>query len=139
VLRVVAMRALASAIHTRSRGPYPYASQSTSTQSTTQPQPYRLARGIAALFLASAAYQVLPLVPSALVEHAIKLMRTDKPFLQDAGMSRLRWLVQFEPARQKAMELGALEVLSAMDIRQEREQYRTSLMNTLSEKGRGGT
>ena len=69
---------------------------------------------IAALFMASAAYTVFPLVPSALVEHTIKLMRTDQPFLQDAGMSRLEWLARFEPARRRARELGAVVVVEAM-------------------------
>jgi len=77
-------------------------------------QPHRAARVIAALFMASAAYTVFPLVPSALVEHTIKLMRTDQPFLQDAGMSRLQWLARFEPARRRARELGAVEVVEAM-------------------------
>ncbi len=80
-------------------------------------EPHRAARFVAALFMASAAYQVFPLVPSALVEHTIKLMRTDQAFLQDVGMSRLQWLSRFEPVRQRARELGAVEAIEAMDGR----------------------
>jgi len=92
---------------------------------------------IAALFMASAAYQVFPLVPSALVEHTIKLMRTDQAFLQNAGMSRLEWLSRFEPVRQRARELGAVEAIKAMDgsmcgREEEWEARRRALLGVLS-------
>lgn len=98
-------------------------------------QPHRAARLVAALFLASAAYQVFPLVPSALVEHTIKLMRTDQAFLQDAGMDRLHWLSRFEPARRRARELGAIEAVQALDGMQrdgDWEARRRALVDSLS-------
>ena len=90
--------------------------------------------------MASAAYQVFPLMPSALVEHTIKLMRTDQAFLQDAGMSRLQWLSRFEPVRQRAREMGAVEAIEAMDGRmggreEGWEARRRALVGVLSSGG----
>jgi hypothetical protein len=87
--------------------------------------------------MASAAYQVFPLVPSALVEHTIKLMRTDQAFLQDVGMSRLQWLSRFEPVRQRARELGAVEAIEAMDgrVAEGWEARRHALLAALREGG----
>jgi hypothetical protein len=88
--------------------------------------------------MASAAYQVFPLVPSALVEHTVKLMRTDQPFLQDAGVSRLHWLSRFELARQKALELGALDVLNVLERAGVQEERRKALVERLmTEQGAG--
>lgn len=96
-------------------------------------QPHRAARLIAAMFMASAAYTVFPLVPSALVEHTIKLMRTDQQFLQDAGMLRLQWLARFEPVRRRARELGAVEAVEGLDRRDDKawEAQRRTLLKSL--------
>lgn len=72
----------------------------------------KVARFVAAAFIAAAGIEVLPLAATALVEHAIKLIRTEQPFLRDAGVTRLYYLSYFDSARKKALELGAVEALS---------------------------
>lgn len=70
------------------------------------------ARVLAGLFIVSAGVQVLPFAATALVDHTIRLIQTDHRFLQDAGINRLYYLVLYSrPARQKAIELGAVKVL----------------------------
>lgn len=71
----------------------------------------KLARLIAGLFIAAAGVKVVPFASTALVEHTIKLMRTEQPFLQRAGISRLYYLMYFTPTRKMAIELGAVETL----------------------------
>jgi hypothetical protein len=85
-----------------------------STKSTEPhiPEYVTAARVLAGLFIVSAGVQVLPFAATALVDHTIRLIQTDQRFLQDAGITRLYYLVLLSrPAREKAIELGALKVL----------------------------
>lgn len=79
----------------------------------------KLARAIAGLMIAAAGVKVLPYASSALIDHTIKLLRTEQPFLQNAGLYRLYYLVYFDPAKERAIELGAVEAL--VDLLNRRE------------------
>jgi len=95
----------------------------------------KLARAIAGVMIAAAGIKVLPSASSALIDHAIKLIRTEHEFLQDAGLSRLYYLIYFDSAKQRAINLGAVEAL--VDLLNRRESPKTQnrplmILNTLS-------
>ena len=79
-------------------------------------------RMIAALFLAGAGVKMAPFAAAALVEHAVKLIRTEQLFLQSAGIDRLYYLTYFDGAKVQAIRCGAVQ----------------ALLGTLERRGRGG-
>jgi hypothetical protein len=97
------------------------------TSNATNDFSIKLARAIAGLMIAAAGVKVLPFASSALVDHTIKLLRTEQPFLQDAGLSRLYYLIYFDSAKKKAMELGAVEAL--VDLLNRRESLSPETQN----------
>ena len=71
----------------------------------------KVMRFIAGIMIAAAGVKVLPFAGSALVEHTVKLMRMEKAFLQDAGLTRLYYLTYFDSAKKIAVDVGAVEAL----------------------------
>jgi len=81
-------------------------------KSEKTPRDAIVARIIAGLFLFGAGIKITPFAAGALVEHTVKLMQTDVPFLQSAGLDRLYYLLYFTAARRKALETGAVEAMT---------------------------